>query len=175
MSTETKKPKWSVVTFKQIDKRREELGLTRTAMASGLGVTNSTYHNWQRGATVPHASQQESLKKLLDSMTASSPPAGPKKGRRSNRSTASTPSGFPLTHPFFPPNGATVPGNDVPGGLARITAAYITSQKEPASAASVITFMETIQKALVPTLSAPVTSEAPVEPQKVDEPVAVAT
>lgn len=56
-----KQPKWSVVTYKQIEARRSELGLPKSAMAKLLGVTNSTYHNWRRGTTVPHEAQQQAI------------------------------------------------------------------------------------------------------------------
>jgi len=57
----TKKPKWDMVTFKQIEGWREKLGLSKSAMAEALQTTNSTYHNWQRGTTVPHPNQQEKI------------------------------------------------------------------------------------------------------------------
>ena len=56
-----KQPKWTVVTYKQIEARRQELGLPKSAMAKLLGVTNSTYHNWRRGTTVPHEAQQQAI------------------------------------------------------------------------------------------------------------------
>lgn len=56
-----KQPKWSVVTYKQIEARRADLGIPKSAMAKLLGVTNSTYHNWRRGTTVPHEAQQQAI------------------------------------------------------------------------------------------------------------------
>jgi hypothetical protein len=38
-----KKPRWEVVTYEQIETRRAELGISKSAMAVMLGVTNSTY------------------------------------------------------------------------------------------------------------------------------------
>ncbi len=57
----TKQPTWSVITFKKIEEWREKLGLSKSAMAEALSVTNSTYHNWRKGRTVPHANQQEEI------------------------------------------------------------------------------------------------------------------
>jgi DNA-binding transcriptional regulator YiaG len=57
----TKKPKWSVITFKKIEQWRGKLGLSKSGMAEALEVTNSTYHNWRRGTTVPHPNQQDEI------------------------------------------------------------------------------------------------------------------
>lgn len=67
-SGKTKKPKWSVVTFKQIEQWRQKIGLPKSGMAEALGVTNSTYHNWQRGTTVPHPNQQHEIHARLQAL-----------------------------------------------------------------------------------------------------------
>ena len=64
----TKKPKWSILTYARIERRRATLGLSKTAMADALGVTNSTYHNWRRGTTVPHPNKQKVLKARMDAL-----------------------------------------------------------------------------------------------------------
>ena len=56
-----KKPTWGVISFKKIEEWRVKLGLTKGAMAEALGVTNSTFHNWRRGTTVPHPAQQDEI------------------------------------------------------------------------------------------------------------------
>ena len=41
-------------TFKTIDKKRKEVGLTQKQMAAYLGVSQTVYSNWKRGvSTVP--------------------------------------------------------------------------------------------------------------------------
>lgn len=171
MATETKKPKWGVVTFKQIESRRKELGISKTAMATGLGITNSTFHNWQRGTTVPHPAQQDVLKAALDKMTGTSTDAkaAPKASRkatssngtgrkhperkapaRENVAGGSMQGGFSATHPFFLGSGQSVPGEVQ--GIATITAAFITSQsaKEPPTKDSIYEFISGLKKALAP-------------------------
>jgi DNA-binding XRE family transcriptional regulator len=189
---DTKKPKWGVVTFNQIEKRRKDLTMSKSAMATALGITNSTYHNWQRGTTVPHPAQQDVLKTALDSMNASGAKApakkpGPKPKAASNgrkhpeRSRAprehvaggSAPmqTGFSKAHPFFPPSGQSVPGID-PNSIATITAAYITSQsaKGPVDKQTVFDFISGLQKTMSPTVDLP----APVAAPKVEEPAPTA-
>ena len=73
VKTTTKKPTWSVVTYKKIEARRVELGYSKSAMAVTLGVTNSTYHNWRRGTTVPHSNQQEQIRDLMAALTVGAP------------------------------------------------------------------------------------------------------
>jgi DNA-binding transcriptional regulator YiaG len=70
----TKKPKWTVVSYKKIEARRIELGYSKSAMAVALGVTNSTYHNWRRGTTVPHPNQQEQIRDLMAALTVGAAP-----------------------------------------------------------------------------------------------------
>lgn len=77
----SKKPKWEVISYKQIEARRVELGYSKSALAEALGVTNSTFHNWRRGTTVPHPTQQEQIKETLDSL---------KPVDKTSKSTAST-------------------------------------------------------------------------------------
>lgn len=83
----TKKPKWSLVTFAKIEKWRVKLGLSKSGMAEALGVTNSTFHNWRRGTTVPHPNQQEEIVQRIDALeknAGSSEGTGavPSKGRK---------------------------------------------------------------------------------------------
>lgn len=189
MATGSKKPKWGVVNLKQIEARRKELGLSKTAMANNLGITNSTYHNWARGTTIPHPAQQDQIKAALDSMTGASNGTGttrrkpgPKPGSKRQpkavpERTAATrenvaggsipmPSGFtPTGHPFYPStNGPSVPGDTT--SIATITAAFITSQsaKGPVEQQMVFDFISGLQKALYPTAT-------PAAVTKVEEPV----
>lgn len=82
---DTKQPSWGVVTFEQIEARRKELGLPKSAMANGLRITNSTYHNWARGTTVPHPIQQDQIKAALGTMTAESARTAPPKEKRARQ------------------------------------------------------------------------------------------
>lgn len=178
MATDSKKPKWAAVTFSQIERRRKELGYSKSAMATALGVTNSTFHNWQRGTTVPHQAQQDEIKSVLDKLVPGGASPAPKKpGRKSGASTSSgtgtrrkhsersagagenvaggsnaPATGFSMTHPHFPPSLASVPGRDT-GSIATITSAYITSQsiKGPVSKDEVLDFISGLQEALYPT------------------------
>jgi DNA-binding transcriptional regulator YiaG len=87
-----KKPKWTLVTFKQIEARRNELGLSKTKMATLIGVTNSTLHNWQRGTTVPHESQQTKILQAMHSGPSVVPaerPASARQGGGSKQSSSS--------------------------------------------------------------------------------------
>lgn len=61
-----KRPAWSIVTYDDIEKVRERLGLTKSKMAKQLGVTNSTLHNWKRGTAVPTLRRQRSIKSYID-------------------------------------------------------------------------------------------------------------
>jgi DNA-binding XRE family transcriptional regulator len=193
-ATQTKQPKWSEVTFNQIEKRRKELGLSKSAMAQAIGVTNSTFHNWQRGTTVPHSTQQEQIKGILETLTVDAASSAGSTGRGRRRSSSDAPlsgvvslpgalggrsertpgtgenvlggqhpmlGGFSMAHPMFPASLQSVPGADVPG-VATITAAFISSQKEPPSAASVYEFVNGLRRTLAqpatPVPSSPVSS-----------------
>jgi DNA-binding transcriptional regulator YiaG len=79
--TTKKKPKWSLVTLKQIESRRGALSLSKLAMASLVGVTNSTYHNWCRGTTVPHEAQQEKIVAAMHTGPSIVPKTQPKKAK----------------------------------------------------------------------------------------------
>jgi DNA-binding XRE family transcriptional regulator len=175
MTSGTKKPKWGVVNFKQIEARRKELSLPKSTMASNLGITNSTYHNWARGATVPHESQQEQIKAALDSMTGAPAKEGTviKLGKSAKESSERTrrvretvaggsipmPSGFtPTDQSFSHFSDQSVRGNEV-NGIATITAAYITAQGGAVTKEVVFDFISGLQKALnppaVPAVAAP--------------------
>ena len=163
-TSSTKKPKWTTVTYKQIEKKRESLGFSKSAMSQILGVTNSTYHNWRRGTTVPHPNQQEQIKSIMGTLTASSKPKGKPKGkakrgavsgkRRKSPGTVGRAAGYvgertnPMqdysaSHPLFPATPANVPG------IASITGAGISSQKTGPSAGSVFKFVKGLRGALV--------------------------
>jgi transcriptional regulator with XRE-family HTH domain len=199
MATATKKPRWGVVNFKQIEAKRKELGLPKSAMAENLGITNSTYHNWARGTTVPHPAQQDQIKAALDGMKGG---ASDGKAKRQGRKAASTPkrgtrapkahperteeprenvaggsipmpSGFtPTGQPFSSPSGQSVPGIDT-NSIATITAAYITSQssKGPVTQQAVFDFISGLQKTLRATVSSEPVAAEPVS-AKAEEPAA---
>lgn len=158
--TSTKKPKWTTVTYKQIEKKRESLGFSKSAMAQILGVTNSTYHNWRRGTTVPHPNQQEQIKSVLSTLTASSKPKkaakrGAVSGKRrkapgtqgrapgNGGGRTNTMQDYTPSHPLFPATLDNVPG------IATITGAWISSQKSGPSAGSVYKFVKGLRGALV--------------------------
>jgi len=166
-ASDTKKPKWSVMTYKQIEARRVELGYSKSAIAELLSITNSTYHNWRRGTTVPHANQQETIKTVLANLPSikeagkpTTKPVKPAKrdasvnGRSKASGTVSKRSGavsggsktmnktYSNTHPLYP----TFP-NSVPD-VGIITAAFITSQHKAPSAGSVLEFVRGLKSAL---------------------------
>lgn len=163
--TATKKPKWSIITFKQIDSRRQELGFSKSGMAKALGVTNSTYHNWQRGTTVPHPTQQEQIQSILAGIKPGSTPSTPKKGKRTKSASAKKGKGSavrtggrvarnvdggttsmnainPEGHPLYPTNPDSV------RGIAQITSAWISSQNKAPSAGSVYKFVDGLKDVL---------------------------
>jgi DNA-binding transcriptional regulator YiaG len=164
-SQTTKKPKWTVVTYKQIEARRIELGLSKSAMAEALGVTNSTYHNWRRKTTVPHPSQQESIKATMAKLkpgsrattktrattkkrsasskgTPGSLRTGSGTPRHVGMSTATKASGFTGEHPLYPSDPDSV------RSIAQITAAYISAQQKAPSAGSVFKFVRGLRDVL---------------------------
>ena len=160
----TKKPKWTVVSYKKIEARRAELGLSKSAMAAALEVTNSTYHNWRRGTTVPHPNQQEEIAKKMAALTpkgdapvkkkAGASKGRPKRGQnspgaQSKRSghvsggTHAQTTEDALSHPLFP-NHSTY----APGGVGAITSAWISSQGGKVSAGSVFEFVRGLKGVL---------------------------
>lgn len=173
-NTATKKPTWSVITFKQIESRRQQLGFSKSGIAKALGVTNSTYHNWQRGTTVPHPTQQESIKSILAGLTPGSTPTAPaggtgrakrgpkasasgaggrKGGRSSLRTDARVARNVDGGSPSMPAINAeghplypTTP--DSVRGIAQITSAWITSQNKAPSAGSVFEFVDGLKDVL---------------------------
>lgn len=68
--TPTKKVTWKATSYTKIEKVRSKLGITKTAIAEALGVSNGTYHNWKRGTTVPHLTQQEAIRDCLITLVA---------------------------------------------------------------------------------------------------------
>lgn len=62
----SRKRSWSIVTFAELDAWRESVGLSRYGLAQQLGVTNSTWHNWQSGRAVAEARHQRAAKKLME-------------------------------------------------------------------------------------------------------------
>jgi DNA-binding XRE family transcriptional regulator len=177
--SKTKKPKWSILTYARIERRRKELGLSKAAMAEALGVTNSTYHNWRRGTTVPHPNQQELLKvKMLGLTPKGARPAG-RNGTTRRCSNGSSNGNGAAHRATRRPGSRVTPGTSGLGsrdtggghqcstalglsptslplvpvagvpGIAAITVAFIESQKKPPSAGSVVSFVSDLQAALV--------------------------
>ena len=164
----SKKPKWSILTYAKIERRRKELGFSKARMATSLGVTNSTYHNWRRGTTIPHPNQQGLLLAKMQRLSpkeASSPatsrmrrPSAPVNGNGSalvdlelldppevEVSASSNPctnrrgrSVSAMSRIYAP----TVPG------IAAITVAFIESQDTPPSAGSIIELVRNLGSAL---------------------------
>jgi len=159
---DTKKPDWSVITFEQIEEWRGNLGLSKSAMAEALQVTNSTYHNWRRGTTVPHPNQQNDILARLQALRS------PETNEVDGHSTAVVGTGAfrrsanrgrgPLRPSPEPTNVSAQPHVGTPTGpqhvlphadaIGRITAAFIASQTEPVSAGSVVAFIEQVRGAL---------------------------
>lgn len=61
-----RKPKWSIVTYDQIEVWRKDRKLPKKRMAMLLGVTNSTYHNWARGIAVATYNTQRKIQEIMD-------------------------------------------------------------------------------------------------------------
>jgi DNA-binding transcriptional regulator YiaG len=162
-SRKTKKPKWGVISFKEIEEWREKLGLTKSGMALALEVTNSTYHNWRRGTTVPHASQQDDIfarvkvlranasgknkqtpgggkpkpkaKAKTRAKTGARAKTSAKRGRGPIKSQApSQPAQMGVASPDSHPRSTSVPRPDI----AAIAVAFVESQKKPVSAGSIV-------------------------------------
>lgn len=60
-----RQPTWSLVTFPEIEAWRAEHQVPKKTLAQLLGVTNSTWHNWQRGKSVATVSAQKRMKTLM--------------------------------------------------------------------------------------------------------------
>jgi DNA-binding transcriptional regulator YiaG len=168
----TKKPSWTVVTFKQIEEWRERLGLSKSAMAEALSVTNSTYHNWRRGTTVPHANQQHEILSRLQVLedkpdghatgahtfkrgSISGRGRGPlHAGRRTSSETGGESNVGAVDAPAQA--AASMPRATAPTVLAvshseaigRISAAYIASQNEPVSEETILQFVTKLKATL---------------------------
>ena len=156
----TKKPKWTVVSYKKIEAKRAEFGFSKSAMAEILGVTNSTYHNWRRGTTVPHPNQQDAIKVALDNLSAGAStriaakaPRVPTKARKASGTgrkargdvaggTQSMQPSINGSHPLFPASGSFVPD------VTQITTAFISAQKKAPSAGSVYAFVRGLRAVL---------------------------
>lgn len=172
---QNKKPKWTLVSYKQIEKARGQLGLSKSSMAEALEVTNSTYHNWRRGTTVPHHKQQEQIAarlRVLDSpgngadlksaksVRESMAELGRRSGAATPRSRGTSPrdsgeSGGDNTmqhNALTQANLVPVPlltDSDVPRtrAIAVVTCAWLASQKKAPSAGSTISFIRALHEA----------------------------
>jgi len=159
----SKKPVWSVLSFKELEDWRERLGLSKSVMAEAIGVTNSTYHNWKRGVTVPHASQQEDILQRIKALETASA-----NENLEGEDTPESNSGVPISdsdssiseHQYRPsPTVGTaackVPESDAgdppsagwtnPQAVATISAAWIAQQATPVSADDVVDFIERLR------------------------------
>jgi len=170
-SVKTKKPKWSTLTYTRIESRRKKLGLSKAAMAAALGVTNSTYHNWRRGTTVPHPNQQALLKVKMEAIGNEKAPTAPTNdngahnGAHNGNGRRFTNRGVAFASDRQAPGTVGTESRDTDGGsqcsarlihrepsiplasvssvpgIAAITVAFIESQKRPPSAGSVVSFV----------------------------------
>ena len=69
----SKAPKWSAITFDQLERERSSKGLTIQGMAEHLGISYGTYRNWKSGEAVPNLNRQRQLAaKLKPSPTSKS-------------------------------------------------------------------------------------------------------
>lgn len=68
MAAKTEK-QWESIDVMQLESSREKLGLTKNGMANALGVTNSTYHNWIKGKTIPSRKQQDAMLEQINALT----------------------------------------------------------------------------------------------------------
>jgi len=168
--TNKKKPKWTVISFKEIEAWRIKLGLSKAHMAEALNVTNSTFHNWRRGTTVPREEQQEDILKRIRALeTGSGKPTtttASKKGLKKNKKSASKKStskkgkarGHRTTgpstgsaHKAERTSASLLSQADVlraDPSIGLITAAYIQTREEAPSAGSIIEFVRELQDVL---------------------------
>jgi len=85
----SKKPIWSVIQFSDIERWREKADMPKVTLARALGVTNSTWHNWQNGKSVPSVGRQRKVRAFLTKNMAlikaegqkEQVPATPRRGR----------------------------------------------------------------------------------------------
>lgn len=61
----SKRPIWSVIQFSDIERWRERADMPKVTLARALGVTNSTWHNWQNGKSVPSVGTQKKVRAFL--------------------------------------------------------------------------------------------------------------
>lgn len=173
-TTKTKKPKWTVITYKKIEQWRTKLGLSKAGMAEALEITNSTYHNWRRGTTVPHATQQEELLVRITALETNASAGGEadstenkgsskgKGGRQSGGRSGSTGGGKKghggstghrssaprsgRAHQGVAPPVSLLASENVPrDDVAAITVAFIQSQKKAVTPDSVISFVAALR------------------------------
>jgi DNA-binding XRE family transcriptional regulator len=57
---------WTETTFEELENYRRARGLSRLKLASVIGISNSCYHNWQRGLNAPNLNTQHRIRRLLD-------------------------------------------------------------------------------------------------------------
>lgn len=173
-----KKPKWVKTSFTKIEKIRKSLGMTKSAMAVALEITNSTYHNWRRGDAVPHPAQQEIILMRLQTLQgitttpASNGGAAPASKRRTLTQTRGTQSdasgdtgrGEHWTKALQKQGKAQAraasvspgPSTGVPrgpevaaiDGASAVAVAFINAQAKAPSAGSVLTLIKDIRTVL---------------------------
>lgn len=61
----SRKNKWSLVTFKEIATYIETNEIAQLTFAKQIDVTNSTFHNWKAGKSVPDADKQLAIAKVI--------------------------------------------------------------------------------------------------------------
>lgn len=64
-TTSAKKPSWDLVTFQDLDSWRAKHSVPKKKLAHFLGVTNSTWHNWQGGRSNASLATQQRIKELV--------------------------------------------------------------------------------------------------------------
>ena len=68
MANTAKISAWSLLTFDELEAWRSEQKIPAIRLASLLGFSNSTYHNWKSGRAIPNESMQERLRGLIDGL-----------------------------------------------------------------------------------------------------------
>ena len=61
----SKRPAWSVIQFTDIERWREKADMPNATLARALGVTTSTWYNWQNGRSIPPVGTQEKVRAFL--------------------------------------------------------------------------------------------------------------
>lgn len=61
----TRKNEWSLITFDDIAEYIERQEIAQIRFSQDLGITNSTFHNWKSGKSIPDDAMQAKIAKMI--------------------------------------------------------------------------------------------------------------